>query len=244
VLPLKDNDENLLGILQLINKTNEYFKAIQRGDDIKRSVKEFEANGGKRSSDLRSGVDAGNFNVPPPSEESRTLWEIAIDQQNRFAEAAKKARFEAYGKNQEDIDALASKTEAWISFAQGASNAIAGIIAADKDFGASIKKTAASIIQQNAVLIASWLALKFVKDATTKNVALATAGLAVALGVVSGLLGKDWKKGNASASVRSFSGERMTTQNIVVTGVIRGQDIYISNQNYMRNNRSTSFIGG
>lgn len=139
----------------------------------------------------------------------------------------------------------------WVNFGLNVGNAISGIISADKDLRTSLKKTAAIILQQNAQIIASELAKAFSKQLSSGDPytapARATAVLAIGIGVVAGLLGKDWKKNKsntsgASSSGRvSMSGAQNSTQ---VNGVIRGQDIYISNQNYFKYNRSTSFIGG
>lgn len=190
------------------------------------------------------GISAGffdNFGKPKQQDNAKILQEG----ENAF-QASALENFQKFFPEIEKVDqATKNMTDSWIQFGLQAGNAIAGIISSDKDLGASIKKTAAMIIQQNATVIASWLAAKFAKDSATKTPVAAIAALTVGLGVVAGLLGKDWKASKSSTSGSSGSGRiSMSRNSTQVNGVIKGQDIYISNENYFKYNRSTSFISG
>lgn len=139
----------------------------------------------------------------------------------------------------EDTDKL---TESWVKFGTQAAGVIATIISADKNFGKSIKKTASEVIKANVSQIVTFLAKKFALDSSTKGYGVAIAGLAIGVGVVAGLLGKDWKKVNKPSPSRE--GGRMPSDYSAsgsesLVGVIRGQDLHVVMTNYKRNNRST-----
>lgn len=142
-------------------------------------------------------------------------------------------------KQREQIALINQSNASWLTFGQTAGAIISNAIAGNEDFLESTRKSAAGIIQANATQIASWLAVKFAKDSLTKTPAGAIAALTVGLSVVAGLLGKNWKRGGAggiTTSTPNYSRSSVSggMQSVTVTGVIRGQDIYLSNQNYQR----------
>lgn len=140
--------------------------------------------------------------------------------------------------------AIEERTANWVKFAEGAAYSIQQVIAADKELGMSVKKVAADIISQNAVVIASWIAAKFAKDSATKTPVVAIAALTATLGVISGLLGKEWRNSTKASSEPKVRSSMYSQGSTGFSGVIRGQDLYVSGSNYQKYNRSTSFIGG
>lgn len=138
----------------------------------------------------------------------------------------------------EYLEKIDERIKKWGAFGNNVAGVISNVISADKDFGKSIKKTTADILRNNAVQIASFLAKKFAMDLSTgKPFPLAVAALTAGIGVVAGLLGKDWKKGSASSKASSgVSSQRSTT---TASTVIRGQDLHVVMKNYNGLNRST-----
>ena len=218
------------------------------------AIRDFKASAGDRSDALRSN-DGSSYlsNQTAPTEEGRKLWEIAIDQQKRYGDEARKAREEMMASRDADLQLIEDRTKAWLSFGQTVSGIISNVISSDRDFLASAQKTVAGILQANATQIASWLAVKFAKDSATKTPVVAIALLTAAIGVVSGLLGKDWKRGGVGGGGRYGGGNLSSTRSTdfavasngsqnsapTITGVIRGQDLYVILENYKRNNQYT-----
>jgi hypothetical protein len=179
----------------------------------------------------------------PEDKQFESIFDIRNRQMQTFGDTVRKVR--------EDVMAAKdANNEFDFSFgrlSQSIANTVSNIIAYDEEFTKSIKKVASDVLRANAAQIASWLALKFAKDSATKTPVFATVALAAGIGVISGLLGKEWRKPDVNKTTpRDSSYSRMSgAQNSVgFSGTIKGQDIYLSSQNYSRYNRSTSFIGG
>jgi hypothetical protein len=179
----------------------------------------------------------------PEDKQFESIFDIRNRQMQTFGDTVRKVR--------EDVMAAKdANNEFDFSFgrlSQSIANTVSNIIAYDEEFTKSIKKVASDVLRANAAQIASWLALKFAKDSATKTPVFATVALAAGIGVISGLLGKEWRKPDVNKTTpRDSSYSRMSgAQNSVgFSGTIKGQDIYLSSQNYNRYNRSTSFIGG
>ena len=192
-----------------------------------------------------SGFDTSKLNFTPDTKaaDSFTAAQKAIQDSIDLSNS----------KQREQYDLLQQNQQSWISFGATVGGILNNVISSDRDFLASVQKTVAGILQANATQIASWLAVKFAKDSATKTPVAAIALLTAAIGVVSGLLGKDWKRGGVGGGGRYGGGNLSSTRSTdfavasngsqnsapTITGVIRGQDLYVILENYKRNNQYT-----
>lgn len=253
----KDKTSQLVKNLELTKEqTKEYEELIKATNDIgnaenrrllqSSAIKAFNDSAASRSSGLLSSTQAGNFNVPPPSEEARTLWEIAIEQQERFGDAAKKAREELFGSNKEKIQQQVELIHFW---GDAISNVIDNVIAKDQDFAKSAAETTARIIDATKNEIAAYIAKAAAKalalNPTPAGIATASAIIGIGLSLVSGLLKRFAKTSDTNVRDTSSTASKAATQsgNIQGSVVIRGQDLYVAMNNYSYNNRYTKAGG-
>ena len=192
-----------------------------------------------------SGFDTSKLNFTPDTK--------AADSFTAAQKAIQDSIDLSISKQMEQSALLQQNQQSWISFGATVGGILNNVISSDRDFLASVQKTVAGILQANATQIASWLAVKFAKDSATKTPVVAIALLAAAIGVVSGLLGKDWKRGGVGGGGRYGGGNLSSTRSTdfavasngsqnsapTITGVIRGQDLYVILENYKRNNQYT-----
>lgn len=141
---------------------------------------------------------------------------------------------------------------AWLNFSSSVADSIANVIKSDESLGKSIAKVTASVLNAAEQRIAAYLGEGIAKAFAINPV----AGIAIAtigLGVIRGLLSKvGMGRGGAGGGMSSgrvnnevygggVSGLQNSTPNI--TGVIRGEDLWVVLQNYQRNNKYTSALG-
>lgn len=148
-------------------------------------------------------------------------------------------------------DASLNSAKAWGAFGQAAGSILEDIIAKDSEWGKSSKQNAINVIKTIKGLVYAYVAMAaaaaMAKGDPYTAVVRAGAIATVGLSIVSGLLKRSMNEetgGGPSVSRPSTRAYGNMQNSIQVSGVIRGQDIYLSNKNYQRNNRSTSFIGG
>lgn len=213
------------------------------------AVRDFNAGAGARSAAIRSGEQAGRFNVPPPEPESLTLWDIAIKQQEEYAVAIRKAREEAMQQRDADKQALEDRRFAFAQFADQVGNSITQVIQHELSLGQAFARVTASILDGIQQRIIANIALGTSKAFAANpllGIAVVTAGFAVAKGLL-GMISKSGGGGsygggsNLSPSRSSFETATNGSQNSAptITGLIRGQDLYVILENYKRNNQYT-----
>jgi len=221
---------------KLIDKGNEYFKMVNRWEMTAINRREFFAT---RKITKPDTPNADAF-LATPEDKLGSIFEIRQRQMDAFYEGIKKLK-----SGIEEADSATNDFSfSWERLGFTAANVLSNIIAADQDMGMSVKRVVADILRANAQQIASWLAVAFAKDSATKTPAWAVASLAAAIGVISGLLGKEWRSGRSAPSPRAASRTEGLSGGIQNSVVIRGQDLYITMSNYMKNNKSTTFTLG
>lgn len=194
--------------LQILKDT---YERVQLERQINDELKARITDTSKTRSDLMSqfgiGGDGKSFDASDPM--GYTFDTSNMEEYVSFYEEMGETIEEFTARIFKNMEATEMNAQSWIRFGGIVSNIMSNIISADKDLVRSVKKAAASVLQANAAQIASWLAAKFAKDSYTKTPVAAIALLTASIGVISGLLGKDWKK----TSVTTGGGPSYSTSN-------------------------------
>lgn len=194
-----------------------------------------------------SGMSAEGFN-PSVDEYGSAM----ISTQNAIAEAIQRAN----ESQKEQIELVTQNRMAFANFADQVGNSLTQAIKAEVSFAQAFARVTASILDGIQARIVANIAEGSSKAFAINpilGIAVVTAGFAVAKGLL-GMIGKSSRSGGGGSYSGDFGrvntdsygrvgigGSQNSTPNI--TGVIRGEDLWVVLQNYQRNNKYTSALG-
>ncbi len=245
--------ERLRGIQQSIDKMKQMEKQLYDLAEAEREARLARLGREISGTGVKGGVPSLISNVSPLSAEG---FNPAVDEygsamistQNAIAEAIQRAN----ESQKEQIELVTQNRMAFASFADQVGNSLTQAIKAEVSFAQAFARVTASIldgIQARIVAnIAEGSSKAFAKNPIL-GIAVVTAGFAIAKGLL-GMIGKSSRSaggGMSSGRVNNevygggVSGLQNSTPNI--TGVIRGEDLWVVLQNYQRNNKYTSALG-
>jgi hypothetical protein len=229
-------------------ETNKEIKSIE--DKIKK-LKELgleidkQNSKDKEAANRRSSVTVDNFSSSIPSVNNFDTSKIKFSPDNvsgiiSTQEAITRAIEIANQKQREQVDIIMMQRQAWANLGSTMSDVISQTIASGEPLKQSLSRIAAVVINQLEQITLA----RMVADSARYGIGgilAAAAGFGVVKGLFNRIARNNPVQTTNSLSYGGSSVRMSGAQNS--TSIVRGQDIYISGQNYQKYNRSTAFIG-
>lgn len=242
--------------LQILKDT---YERVQLERQINDELKARITDTSKTRSDLMSqfgiGGDGKSFDASDPM--GYTFEPSDMEEYVSFYEEMGETIEEFTARILKNKEATEQSQLAWLNFSSSVADSIAKVIEKDESLGRSIARVTASVLNAAEQRIAAYLGEGIAKAFAINPV----AGIAIAtigLGVIRGLLMKVGMGGRGSGggfstgistgisgrvNTESFTNGSFQNSTPNITGVIRGEDLWVVLQNYQRNNKYTSALG-